>query len=613
MDNVTSDVSYKVKEWNHEIAQSLIPNNIILSLYMVAGVLGNSIVIFIYSFKMKGNKEERYFIPFLAMVDLWASLINASFAIAQNMMQASFDNDHLCKAWWFFSAFSTLTSALFLLIIAVHRYLKVCKPLGRQMTRTWKRFAMCMVLTIAFTLSVSLTNFYGSDPFLNEELSIYGHRCSRLESANKTESLVFGGSTTVPQPTCPNTEVVTPTDNNGENFRPKVSSNHRAMDNDTILSDKLDKWNSDLARGLTPNNVILSLYISTGLLGNSTVILIYGFKMNGNKEERYIPFLATADFWASLVCGSFGVALNMMQAQFNSNSLCKAWWFFASYTTFCSIFLLLIIAIHRYLKVCRPLGRQMTLKWKRFAMCMVLVVAFALSGPMTYFYGSVSFPNEKEGIVGLRCSRLKTVNKTGSLIFGGIVVLTVTSVIIFLVCFYARIGYTIITHFKYNQETRKEEGNTIAETPSQFNVLICNSDGVPSETDTGFRSVETNNTELSGDDATTNSEKTNDIVLAANKKNDVKTTSFKSSAMRRKEIENRRVVHKFTLMFMLITVIFLVCYIPKVIIMLLEARNTRFWEEFSDSGRAETFMLMLLSNKKAVSIGVTFFHNFCTL
>lgn len=193
MDNVTSDVSYKVKEWNHEIAQSLIPNNIILSLYMVAGFLGNSIVIFIYSFKIKGNKEERYFIPFLAVVDLWASLINASFAIAQNMMQATFDNDLLCKTWWFFSAFSTLTSALFLLIIAVHRYLKVCKPLGRQMTRTWKRIAMCTGLAIAFTLSVSLTNFYGSDPFLNEALGIYGRRCSRLGSANKTESLVFGG------------------------------------------------------------------------------------------------------------------------------------------------------------------------------------------------------------------------------------------------------------------------------------------------------------------------------------------------------------------------------------------------------------------------------------
>lgn len=292
MDNFTADVSYKVKEWNHEIAQSLIPNDIILSLYMVAGFMGNSLVIFIYSFKIKGNKEERYFIPFLAMVDLWASLINASFAIAQNMMQATFDNDLLCKTWWFFSAFSTLTSALFLLIIAVHRYLKVCKPLGGQMTRTWKRIAMCVVLAVAFTLSVSLINFYGSDVFFNEESGVYGRRCSRLESANKTESLVFGGvlllilitniislvclyskigltirkhfrvtktighpkttksseggafnslsergtpsdetedktgntgSTTLPTPTCPVTEVVTPTNNNGENYRHEVS------------------------------------------------------------------------------------------------------------------------------------------------------------------------------------------------------------------------------------------------------------------------------------------------------------------------------------------------------------------------------------------------------
>lgn len=39
-------------------------------------------------------------------------------------------------------------------------------------------------------------------------------------------------------------------------------------------------------------------------------------------------------------------------------------------------------------------------------------------------------------------------------------------------------------------------------------------------------------------------------------------------------------------MFMLSTIIFLICYIPKVVIILLEARNPRFWEEFSDSGRA---------------------------
>ncbi len=131
------------------------------------------------------------------------------------------------------------------------------------------------------------------------------------------------------------------------------------MDNDTILLQKLDKWNSDLARGLTPKNVILLLFVVIGLLGNSTVILIYSFRMKGNKEERYfIPFLAIADLLASFVCALVGIGINMMQATFNNNySLCKTFWFFAVFTASCSIFLLLIIALHRYLKVCRPLVR----------------------------------------------------------------------------------------------------------------------------------------------------------------------------------------------------------------------------------------------------------------
>uniref|UniRef100_A0A8W8LB71 G-protein coupled receptors family 1 profile domain-containing protein n=1 Tax=Magallana gigas TaxID=29159 RepID=A0A8W8LB71_MAGGI len=345
------------------------------------------------------------------------------------------------------------------------------------------------------------------------------------------------------------------------------------MDNGTILSDKLDKWNSDLARGLTPNNVILSLYISTGLLGNSTVILIYGFKIKGNKEDRYfIPFLAFADLSASIVCGSFGIALNMMQARFNYNSLCKVWWFFAAYTTFCSIFLLLIIAIHRYLKIFRLQRKQMTLKWKRFAMCLVLIIAFALSAPMTYFYGSVSFKNEKENIVGLRCSRLKTTHKLASQIFGGIAVLTIIIVIFSFICLYLRIGYTIIKHFKYSKK-QKTYNNT--EKPRQNNKRK----GVNSCSNGRLRNMDTELKSLSS----------NEEVLAASRTGDAKQSVFMTCAKRRKQ--NRRVVHKITLVFMLITVIFLICYIPKVIIMLLEARNARFWEEFSDSGRAGVLFL----------------------
>ncbi|XP_061163767.1 probable G-protein coupled receptor No18 [Saccostrea echinata] len=354
------------------------------------------------------------------------------------------------------------------------------------------------------------------------------------------------------------------------------------MDNNTFLSEKLEKWNSDLARGLTPNNVILSLYIITGLVGNSIVILVYGFKMKGNKEERYfIPFLAFADLWASFVCASFGIALNMMQAQFNNTDLCKAWWFFAAFTTFCSIFILTIIAVHRYRKVCKPLGKQMTLKWKRVAMCIALALAFILSVPMTHFYGSVSFPNNEEGIVGLRCSRLKTTNKTGSLIFGGVIVITAVTIIVTLICLYSKIGYTILVHFKYTK--KKESSATEKNSKSKHSqVGVSSSDDPLSETEN-----RTEDTELSGaQSAPTSFTAARITTLTINSAVVRKTNPHKSSAKKRKEKDNRRVVYKFTLMFMLITVIFLICYIPKVIIMLLEARNPKFWEEFSDSARA---------------------------
>lgn len=95
--------------------------------------------------------------------------------------------------------------------------------------------------------------------------------------------------------------------------------------------------------------------------------------------------------------------------------------------------------------------------------------------------------------------------------------------------------------------------------------------------DTEFQSVEADQSDLS------------DVVYARNtesKSRGVPNTLKSSVKWRKKQNnKNKRVLHKFTLMFMLITVIFLICYIPKVIIMLLEVRNTAFWEEFSDSTR----------------------------
>ncbi|XP_061169573.1 succinate receptor 1-like [Saccostrea echinata] len=362
------------------------------------------------------------------------------------------------------------------------------------------------------------------------------------------------------------------------------------MNNTTSLLEKLEKWNNELARGLVLNNVILSLYITIGLLGNVTVILIYGFKMKGNNEERYfIPVLAFMDLITSLSCAVIAIAMNMTQVTFSNTDLCKFLRFFGSFSSFTSVLFLLIIAVHRYLKVCKPFRKQMTLKWKRLALCLGVLVAFILAAPMAYFHGSVPFPNKEEGIFGQQCSRLKTVNKTESLIFGSVIVLSTVSVIVALICLYSRIGYTILKHFKHKKTIRKKNRNATAENPP--NIMDCNlqagfssGENLHSDSEIEVYSIEVGNSVTSAASSTPQS--TGTLITTTGVPPQGNPALYKSSAKRRKEQANKRVVYKFTLMFMLITIIFLICYIPKVIIMMLEAMNPKFWEEFSDSTRA---------------------------
>jgi hypothetical protein len=362
-------------------------------------------------------------------------------------------------------------------------------------------------------------------------------------------------------------------------------------ENSTYL---LDKWTGELARGLIPNNVILSLYIVTGLLGNATVILIYTFKMRGSKEDRYfIPFLAMTDLLASLICASLAIAQNMMQAKFNNTHLCKAWCFFAVFSTSTSVFILLGIAVHRYLKVCRPHGKQMTMVWKRFALGSALTLPFIYAVPVVHFYGSETFPNDENGIVGLRCTRLKTTNKIGSVVFGGAIVITAVATIFALIFIYSRIGYTIHMHFKLSKSECKPDTSLEAEKSCKTNnshVTISSNNEPLNDSDSGTcptkTNIETTNTEFSKSLSLHRSTNATGKISNTNTKCEGNVNSYESSVKQRKERKNQRVVHKFTLMFMLITIIFLVCYIPKVILLLLEASNPNFWEEFSDSARA---------------------------
>lgn len=177
-----------IEAWNSELSDFLIGNNIVLGLYLVLGVFGNGLVLFIYLVRMSKNNDDRYFIPSLAGIDACACVVGSSYALALNLLPVRFPGDILCRALWYFSQTTTISGGTLLLVIAVHRYLKVCRPFIGKWSLKVKRLVVLGTVAVAAVLSIPTIFLYGeikvtSDRYSVENTSLVGYRCGNKGSA----------------------------------------------------------------------------------------------------------------------------------------------------------------------------------------------------------------------------------------------------------------------------------------------------------------------------------------------------------------------------------------------------------------------------------------------
>lgn len=126
----------------------------VLNLFGAAvGIIGNTIIIVFYHFRIK-DKTERYFIPILAGVDFLACIINAYGNTVLNIYMFDFTGKYHCQFIWFLELFISGFSGHMILIIALQRYLLICKPFGPHMTLKRKRMAV-LAISLATTLYAS--------------------------------------------------------------------------------------------------------------------------------------------------------------------------------------------------------------------------------------------------------------------------------------------------------------------------------------------------------------------------------------------------------------------------------------------------------------------------
>lgn len=160
------DVLLDIYTLNSLRAEFLSTNTVILYIYLVIGVTGNFLVFYVYKFCITKHRTDRFFIPYLAVSDALSCVIGSGFAIALNVLPIRFSGDGLCKSMWFITKWSTLVSALMLLLIAVERYKKVCKPFGNQMTPLAKQLAVVMLIVTSAVLTFPTIFFHGEIEFV---------------------------------------------------------------------------------------------------------------------------------------------------------------------------------------------------------------------------------------------------------------------------------------------------------------------------------------------------------------------------------------------------------------------------------------------------------------
>lgn len=146
--NISSENSaeQRLVQWNESLTLRLIPNDVILALYFVVGVVGNTIVLSVYTLRFQGQHRERYFVPFLALADLLACITCVTFTFYLNFHQADFRNETFCKVMWPLSAGTTFMSVFTLLVITIERYYKLCRPFHELRHR---RIILLAILTMS--------------------------------------------------------------------------------------------------------------------------------------------------------------------------------------------------------------------------------------------------------------------------------------------------------------------------------------------------------------------------------------------------------------------------------------------------------------------------------
>ncbi|CAL1542914.1 unnamed protein product [Lymnaea stagnalis] len=183
--NAATNSTTSLTDMNDAKAETLISAMVLLGILMIVGIVGNSLVVYVFCFKMKTGTQN-ILIVLLAVFDLLSCCLSIPNEIADMRYFFMFGSEEACKIMRFINTFCAIGSILTLLVIAVDRFRKICRPFKSQMRNKHVKLSLIPILGGAVFFSWPAFALYGLRTTETDVPGLDGYDCSTPNGIGET-------------------------------------------------------------------------------------------------------------------------------------------------------------------------------------------------------------------------------------------------------------------------------------------------------------------------------------------------------------------------------------------------------------------------------------------
>ncbi|XP_071097376.1 bombesin receptor subtype-3-like [Haliotis cracherodii] len=378
----------------------------------------------------------------------------------------------------------------------------------------------------------------------------------------------------------------------------RLNVNVSVIQNDPDLY--LRHYDNKYALQALPAILFLAILMLVGFVGNSLVFYVYLVKFKQSSTRCFIVALTTFDLIMCMICIPTEIADIRYNYTFGLYKLCKILRFLGTFSAIASGFTLVAIAVDRFKKICRPFKKQMTPLIAKVTITVCSLMSVVVSLPGAIIYGSRVVATDDININGSDCSTSDDYIRTPyPLLFNGVQFFIFISSTLSLSVLYGLIWRRVARQRrrmkavnKTKQKLEKDDRQKMV--PTQNNTSSSDVQHPPITGETNLSCSERSDSNL----PTVTSERITDPCPDAPELiTSVSPPSSQPSKCGRNKFpastsSQRPRGQKTTFMLFLITLVFVLSFLPHLGLMATRAVNKHVFDDLPGAGIAATNILL---------------------